>query len=261
VVRPRWWLAASSSLFLLTPAIASAGLTFEEGIASNPDSHAELYREQHWLRSDGDHPTERLVLYRCPDGTLFGRKQVDYRQSATAPAFHFEDSRSGYREGLRQGATPTVFVRSSSGAPEKSAALSPQQLVVDAGFDEFIREHWQPLLAGRAVPLDFAVPARLESIGFTVRRIGQLQIAGEPAWIFRLQLGGLLGWLVPHIDVFYGQASRRLLRFEGLSNLRDDQGDAQLTTRIDFASPPRAAAEAQWQAGLQAPLSACKTGQ
>jgi hypothetical protein len=240
------------------PGLACANLTFEEGIARDPSTQTELYREQHWVRSEGGQTVERLVLYRCPNGTAFGRKEVDYRQSTVAPAFRFIDQRSGYLEGLqRRGATPTVFFRSGTGATEKSMALPSPQLVVDAGFDEFVHRHWQPLVAGRSVALDFAVPSRLESLGFTAKRVGQATVSGEDAWIFRLRLGG---YVVPSIDVFYGQKSRRLLRFQGLSNLRGDNGQDPLNARIDFAGQPRLVDEAQWQAGLAAPLAACRTG-
>src|SRR5699024_2205515 len=110
-----------------------------------------------------------------------------------------------------------------SGSEERSATLeSGAGLVADAGFDEFIRRQWQPLLDGDAVPLEFAVPARLDSYAFTLRRRGSGQAAGEPAEIFRLRLGGLWGLLAPHIDVAYGRDSRRLLWFQGLSNLQTD---------------------------------------
>jgi hypothetical protein len=247
------------ALVLLTPAMAQATLRFEEGVAQNPESNAVLYREQHWLRSEGGRPVERLVLYRCPDGTAFGRKQIDYRKSSLAPAFRYDDSRSGYEEGLRDDHVRTVFVRPAARDAEKSAPLSSNQLVADAGFDEFVRSQWQELVAGKAVPLDFAVPARLGSMGFVVRRVGQAQVAGEPAWVFRLRLDGIIGWLAPHIDVSYGQQSRRLLRFEGLSNLRDDAGKT-LTARIDFPRSAQLVADEQWQAALQTPLLPCAVG-
>lgn len=240
--------------------MASATLRFEEGVARNPDSQAVLYREQHWLRSVGEQPVERLVLYLCPDGKAFGRKQVDYRRSPDAPAFRFDDVRSGYAEGLRDERSPEVFFRPDGVAAEQSAALASKQLVVDAGFDEFIRSRWQALLGDRVVPLDFALPARLESMGFTVRRIGETQLAGEPAWVFRLRLGGVLGWLVPHIDVAYGQQSRRLLRFEGVSNIRDQSGHRQLVARIDFPQPLRPVADDAWQTALNTRLVACAIG-
>lgn len=240
-------------------ALGSA-LRLEEGIARNPQSAAELFREQHWIRSAGERAIERLVLYRCPDGTAFGRKLIDYRSSAVAPEFLFEDRRSGYREGLSRDEGATLFFRPETGAAERSAPLASARVVADAGFDEFIRLHWSRLLAGEAVPLEFAVPSRLRSLPFSVSRAGEAVVAGEKAWLFKLKLDGWLGWLVPSIAVSYGQRSRRLLRFEGLSNLRDDAGDQPLVARIDFADPARAASEAQWQAALQAPLSACRAG-
>lgn len=249
-----------ASALLAAPAFAEATLRFEEATARSPGSAAELYREQHWLRSDGDHPIERLVLYRCPDGTPFARKRIDYRASATAPTFLFDDLRSGYREGLRRGATTALFFRANNRAAERSAPVASTQLVADAGFDEFIRQQWAMLVAGKTLPLEFAVPSRLRSMAFSVSRAGEAQVAGEKAWVFRLKLSGLLGLVAPAIDVSYGQQSHRLLRFEGLSNLRDDAGDKPLVARIDFAPRVLAATEAQWRSALQAPLSACRVG-
>ena len=78
--------------------------------------------------------------------------------------------------------------------------------------------------------------------------------------MFRLKLDGLLGLVAPSIDVSYGQASQRLLRFQGLSNLRDDAGKQQLVARIDFPKPAAASDESRWLAAAAAPLSACRTG-
>ena len=242
------------------PVCAQETLRFEEGIARDPASQVELYREQHWIRSQSGQLSERLVLYRCPEGTAFARKRLDYRTSGIAPQFRFEDRRFGYLEGLRQGSIPEVFVRKTTDAPMQSSELSATGLVADAGFDEFIRSRWSTLVAGAAVPFAFAVPSRLESLEFSLRKVGQARVADEAAWIFRLRLSGWLGWLAPHIDVYYGQQSRRLLRFEGLSNLRDDSGENPLQAQIDFATPARPASEAQWQAMSTTPLSVCRTG-
>ena len=248
--------------FVLAAASVSAQetLRFEEGIARDPTSQVELYREQHWIRSQSGQTSERLVLYRCPDGTAFARKRLDYRSSGIAPQFRFEDRRFGYLEGLRQGSIPEVFVRKTTDAPMQSNALAATGLVADAGFDEFIRSRWSALVAGAAVPFAFAVPSRLESLDFSLRKVGQARVDDETAWVFRLRLGGWLGWLAPHIDVYYGQQSRRLLRFEGLSNLRDDSGENPLLAQIDFAMPAQPANEGQWQAMLTTPLATCRTG-
>ena len=244
----------------LVPLPALAALGFQEAAARDPDSGDLLYTEDHLLRHQDQQLRQRLVVYRCADGTAFARKRVDYAASALAPAFHFEDVRLGYREGLRRiGDEAQLWVQSPAGDDERNATLEAGAgLVADAGFDEFIRRQWQPLLAGETVPLEFAVPSRLDSYGFTVRRRGSGEAAGEGAEIFRLRLGGLFGLLAPHIDVAYGRESRRLLWFQGLSNLRDDQGDDQLQARIDFPRPAQPADEARWQAMASEPLSACR---
>ena len=249
---------AIALLTLLAAPAAWASLSFEEGLAREPGSDRLLYREQHLVRRQDGRLLERLVLYRCPDGTAFARKRVDYRASAQAPAFSLEDARDGYGEGLRRGdGAGTVWVR-EDGA-ERSAPLADKpRLVADAGFDEFIRRNWQPLLAGESVPLHFAVPARLESLGFKVSHLGATQFGSEPAERFRLRLGGWLGWIAPHIDVAYGRDSRRLLRFEGLSNLRTDDGGSQLQARIEFPMPAVGAGEPQWRDFATTPLSACR---
>jgi len=238
---------------------AQAALGFQEASARDPDSGDLLYTEHHLLRQQDQQLRQRLVVYRCADGTAFARKRIDYAGSALAPAFHFEDARLGYREGLRRGpGGQELWVQRSPGDAERSASLDAgTALVADAGFDEFVRRQWQPLLAGDAVKLQFAVPSRLDSYDFTVRRRGSDRVAGEDAEVFRLRLGGLLGLLAPHIDVAYARDSRRLLRFEGLSNLRDEDGEP-LQARIDFPTPVRPADEARWQALASEPLSACR---
>jgi hypothetical protein len=245
---------------LLAPLPALGSITFEEGVAREPGNDRLLYREQHLVRRQDGEPTERLVIYRCGDGTPFARKRVDYRGSSVAPEFVFEDARLGYGEGLRRRTgVESVWVREGEDEAERSAPIKDDAgLVADAGFDEFIRDNWTPLVAGESVPLQFAVPSRLQSLGFKVNRQGSTEFGGEPAETFRLRLGGLLGWIAPHIDVAYGRDSRRLLRFEGLSNLRDDDGESQLVARIEFPTPAQAASEAQWQAFAGQPLSACR---
>lgn len=250
-------------LAVLAMPVGAAGIRFEEGVARDPVHGRELYREQHWLRHQDGVPLERLTLYRCADGGAFARKRVDYRRSRLAPEFELEDARSGYREGLRRtGGLPTLFFRERAGGAESARALAAASLVADAGFDEFIRRHWTALAAGQRLPLEFALPSRLRSLGFTVQRTGALRtVAGESAITFRLALGGMLRWIAPHIEVSYGERSRRLLRFEGLANLRDERGDGQWVARIDFAAPPRAAAESGWRQAATAALSACPRGQ
>jgi hypothetical protein len=155
--------------FLCPLGAVQATVTAEDGVAHNPDNNRLLYREAHLIRRDGMRTLERVVLYRCPNGVAFARKRVDYRDSSLAPAFELVDAR-GYREGLRREGGQTLLWTGTKAAKPLAATKSP--LVADAGFDEFLRQQWAPLAAGRPQALAFAVPAYGRSLALKVHSAG-----------------------------------------------------------------------------------------
>ena len=235
---------------------AQARVLALDGDAHAPDGKRLLYREAHLIRQEGERPLERLVLYRCPDGTAFARKRVDYRDSTLAPAFELIDAR-GHREGLRRERGKTL-VWSGDDAP-RAVAAGAAPLVADAGFDEFLRLRWPELTAGRAQALTFAIPAYGRGLSFKVRSAGLQREGGDRLQRFELRLDGLLGRIAGAIRVDYDIEDRRLRRFVGPTNLRDGRGE-QIEADITFPRPPRPAAPDAWQAALRQPLAACTVG-
>ncbi len=234
-----------------------ASLLALEGDARHPDNDRLLYREAHLIRRDGERPVERIVLYRCPDGTAFARKRVDYRNSALAPEFEMIDAR-GHREGLRREGGRTLTWSGSEPARPLSAAKAT--LVADAGFDEFVRQRWPQLTGGQPQTVAFAVPAFGRSLPFKIRAAGaRVDAQGDRMHRFELRLDGLLGAITSKIAVEYGAEDRRLRRFTGLTNIRDARGD-QIEARIDFPQAPRPADARRWQAAAEQPLAACALG-
>ena len=208
-----------------------------DGTAVEPEDGSVLYRESHYVAMQGSRVLERLVLYRCADGTPFARKRVaDSPRLPWLPEFELTDARLGYVEGASaSGDAVQVFVREPGEAETEREALDevPQDLVGDAGFDRFVQDNWQKLLSGETVHFHFLVPSRLDYLGFKVRHLGREQIGETPVEVFRLALGGLLGLIVSGIDVAYAADDRVLMRFEGLTNVRDPEGD-NYVARIDF---------------------------
>jgi len=233
------------------------------GEARDPDSSALLYEEHHLLREANGRPSERLVLYRCADGALFARKQVVYGAASAAPAFTLEDGRFGYREGARrEDEAITAFFRADADSAERSQRFATKApLVIDAGFDEFVRAHWAALQRGTTLAVNFLVPSRLEALRFKLRRSDSGEINGAPVSVFRLSLGGLIGLFAPEIDVSYRDRDRRLMRFEGLTNIRAERKD-NIVARIDFppARERREVGAAQWQAARTEALTDCHPG-
>lgn len=200
------------------------------------DDHRLLYTESHWLYQDNG-VNHRLVIYACPDGQAFARKWVDTAPGSATPDVDMLDARWGYREGVRTRAGQReVYSQANSDSPEKHASFAAERnAVIDAGFDAFVRDHWDDLSADGVAPLPFLIPSELRYVDFSAKKLRDEQSRGRDIRWFRLKLDGWYAFALPHIDVAYDTQSRELFEYRGLSNIRGT-GNHNLTVTIQF--PP-----------------------
>mgnify|MGYP006341385665 FL=1 len=224
------------AVLLLAPALAAAKaeVRFEQGKAWDPGRTRLMYTESHWTTSENNVLKNKTVVYRCADGTPFARKEINYTRSALAPEFSFNDVRFNYQEGLRwQNDRPELWFVRDSRRQQKLLGNSGT-LVADAGFDVFVKNQWPALSAARRQSLQFAVPSRLTSYGFNLQRINSLPFNKEPAQSFKLSIDGWLGFIAPNLEITYSRNTKRLLRFKGLSNILNNQGEKPVIALIEF---------------------------
>lgn len=239
-----------------TQAAPETYLTYT-GAATVLGSNRFLYGERHTLHFVEDRLAERVVLYTCADGSAFARKRVSYIDGF-APDFELIDSRSGLREGMRSTiAGRVVFFRDNGNAPERSQALARgADFIADAGFDDFVRARWDELMAGQKIRVDFLVPSRLQFFSFQLKHLRAEN--SQNAEMFRLVLSGIWGWFLPGIDVYYGRSRHDLMRYDGLSNLRDAT-NGNYKVHIMFAESARQIATAEaWAAANRASIAPCR---
>lgn len=242
---------------LLAPILLAAGSTavamdHYEGLAYAKGTQRLLYREEHWLHRGG---SERLVLYRCPDGEPFARKRVS--GEGAAPDFEFFDARTGYAEGVRtRGGRREVFTRASADAPERRSPFLPKDVqIIDAGFNSFVRQQWDALAPPKATRVSFLLPSRLRPVDFMLHPYE----GASGARSYRLSLDAWYGRALPSISVTYAQRGNRLLRFEGIGNIRDSAGNYP-PVRIEFPEANRRqASDGERVVAASAPLATrCK---
>lgn len=241
------------ALLLSCPSLAAAtAWQREQGVASSPGDGHLLYRETHYVAA-GD-ATDRWVLYRCPDGRVFARKHVQAATRSVAPDFALADGRDGYREGVRgEPASRTVFVQRPGRAVDALSLAVPANGVIDAGFDAAVRAHWDALMRGDPLRLQFLVPSRQRFFPVRVERSASVDWHGGPAEMLRMRLDSWLGAVVPDVQLVYGREDRRLLQFTGTGNVRDARG-RNPQVRIAFAAPPAAATAQEVAQALALPL-------
>lgn len=228
---------------------AGAGGWREQASAYAADGQRLLYRELHVVQT-GASP-RRWVLYTCPDGRAFARKQVE--GAGPAPDFVLEDGRDGAREAVTgDGAQRRLLAH---GARASRPLPVPADGVIDAGFDAAVRQAWPRLLRGERVRFQFLVPSRGQFYPVWVERTGSTRWRGQAAERLRLRLDTWFGFALPELGLVYSGDGTRLLEFAGTSNLRDARGrNPQVRIVFDGARTPLPAPDADAAALAARPL-------
>ncbi len=174
------------------------------GEAYAEDGSVLRYLEVHECVENGE---ECVVEYRYPGGDVFARKRVDYRRSMQSPGLQIEDLRAG----------ETVVIDS----------VFDDDVVVDAGFDHYVRLRWDDLSSGDEVKFPFLVVGRDKPLNMRAQLEEKVKCPQSRLCLSITLDNWLLSALVSPIRLEYDQDSRRLLQFKGVSNIRDDEGKSQ----------------------------------
>lgn len=213
------------------------------GYAYDLESDELVYTETHREFFGEVEVVELETVYRGPAGDLIALRKVDFGTNQLAPEFRFEDKRLGYTEGMSHSdGMVRVFRQGEKSSKLKERLLEPPKLfVADAGFDRFVTQHWDRLVAGDDVSADFLIPGRARFLRFGFELEGEDLIDGEPAVTFRMVCrNAIVRLLVDPIRISYHRDHRILMRYEGMSNIKDANGD-NYSVRIEFPFDERGA--------------------
>lgn len=240
-IAPRLLSAALLGMTLLTstaPTHAEDGWIEVVGTATPLDGGDPLYTEHHWIQRIDGQPREHQVRYRAPDGQLIATKQVSYPHSPATPAFTMRDLRHGTLEGGEY-ADDRYFLFKQEGPKAKrkreAVSLGPD-LVVDAGFDGFVRQHLDALAQGQQVDFRLGVAGSLRSFDFRARKTGERSMDGRRVFDIRVEPDSMLRWFVDPLELVYAVEPVQLLEYRGRTNIATDNGKKRHDAVIRFGA-------------------------
>ncbi|MDH3218005.1 MAG: hypothetical protein OEO19_00600 [Gammaproteobacteria bacterium] len=234
--------------------LASAGLTAGASEASDTvqtigeaydlKSDKLLYRETHCVDEGSN---ARKVVYQSEAGDLIARKALDYNSGRTTPSFVQQNLYSDERieVSLKQGKVTMSVFDAENAEPKKSTSTEPDgriPVVIDAGFDEFVRENWDGLVAGQTRRFMFPFAARSSLMELRIMATA-CSYETTTDQCFRLELSNwFLRMVADPIELGYDGGLRRLTRYRGLSNIGDENGNGLVVDiKYDYQNIPEIA--------------------
>ncbi len=195
-----------------------------------------LYCEYH-IFEEGDNKKTR-VEYRNTDQVLIATKSIDYSPSPTRPNVVQKDLRHNELRSVIFDGSDNSGINVSYRKPNKSDIKTvtiklSDDLVIDAGFDEAVREYWYTLVAGEKLVMDFLSPVHLDTIKLTVKKSTAKSCYKETydretqACFLIKPSNVVLNLFVKPLALIYDLKSRRLLSFKGAVNITNEKGGTQ----------------------------------
>ena len=214
------------------------------GDAIDPQNGKFLYREQHTINSDYHH-----VTYADATGKVFAEKSLHYSDGFSTPEFELIDFRFQRRYGSTFMKNQWQLWVEESNRTRTTKLISAQKnLVIDAGFNAWILEHFAELQKQQTLNFEFAITNPPDS--FSMRIVhetcspAQLAVLPADSLCFVVEpTSALLRLLVPPINLAYRIHDPALLQYEGPSNLVSDRDSSQLV-RIRYYYQPASTQQA-----------------
>ncbi len=231
-------LKNSAWLLLATASVVQADLiSFEPvsapvsllGEAYSLDGDELLYTEYHYYYGNDD---QHRVIYKRQSGAQIAEKDITYDADTERPKFRQLNTLCGELidiEKQKNGKELAITYRAEVDSKVKTKAIDvPNNLVVDTGFNFYIENKWDRLVKGERLTFEYLAPSRLGTVEFraeledcpadTQSATDKICFSIAPdSWIIRR--------LIDPIILTYRKDNRQLLRFRGLGNIADEDGD------------------------------------
>lgn len=225
-----------SALLLAAPSAFASPFEFT-GTAKD-DNGNRLYQETH--RVEGScaegvfQPIDHLVDYRKSSrDDSFANKTLSYDNAVARPTVEFNQPDHNELLTIRYPEPTSLEIqwRAPGGNTDNFTVSFDDRLVVDAGFDQFVRANWDKVTNGDTVEFRFLAPTRGEHYGFVLEPTSSDQVNADVVVRIR-PTSFVLRFLVDPIVLGYNREGA-LTDYLGLTNIRKNS-DENYTAHIQY---------------------------
>ncbi len=218
-----------TGLALSHVALSSASTTRILGEAFDLESNQLVYTEEHQFAED-----KHTVVYREPGGTVFANKNLDYSSSGLVPDVNHQNKRIDEAIDLRKvgnGYLEASYIRGDKRINKTATLALEKNMVADAGFNSYVLENWQRVVAGETAQFKWFVPSRLKPITLKLKHVECKEVK-EGTCFTLTPKSWIIGLALQPIKLTY--ISRSLVRYEGRSNIVAASGEYH-KVRIEYS--------------------------
>lgn len=171
------------------------------------------------------------VDYLDSEGNMFASKTVTYQGLPWQPSFVFEDQRFDLTESITLDGEQIRVQRQIGDEQTRYTLDRSDDIVFDAGFHPFVQANYPALRAGETIRFRFLIPARDKPVDFQIKAVSQT--SEQTTMKVRIN-NPVLAWFVDPIFLTYQNDGKTLLTFDGLTNIRRDDGEGNWHAEITY---------------------------
>lgn len=191
--------------------------------------------------AEGEH--QMLTEYRDLQGALVVREKGRVR-GADVLSYEMERPQTGEKGNFRVEKGRVFFHYEDARGKKRSADEKVDGFVLaTSNFNAFVIDRWESLVQGKALDVRFAVWDRLETVGFTLQKMGESERDGQ-RWVeLRLKpTSFIIAAIVDPINLWYSVGDRKLRLMKGRVAPKQKKGgvwkdlDAEVVYTYDLKS-------------------------
>jgi hypothetical protein len=211
---------------LMLSLVAQASVpTAVKGKVYDLDMKNVLFTYDHKINGQGEDKTVNN-LFLAPDGSTVATEKTVVKGKSLV-SYEVEQKQVGTVGKVEVQGDQVKFTYTKDGKTKSDSEKLKGNLVVGPTLIPFIRDNWQALLSGKEIDVRFGVADRLETVGFTLKKVEDKDYNGQKAVVIRMKATSfIIAALVKPVHFTLSANSDRLLEMRGRTVPKRKDGDS-----------------------------------